>query len=147
VGTDGQGFTRRRFLVVAGTAAATGACSSAGVSPVEVGNINAGSVAQLNVGSLNVVGSSPVCIGRDQGGIYAMTLTCTHAGCDMGQNGQVTPQGVFCGCHGSQFDSNGNVVVGPARRSLDHFAVTADSSGNLTIRSDQIVDASQRLTV
>lgn len=143
---DGEGVTRRRFLVVAGTAAATGACSSAGVSPVQVGDIAAGNVAELPIGSLNVVESSPVCIGRDLGGIYAMTLTCTHAGCDIGQSGTVSPRGLFCACHGSQFDANGNVVAGPARRPLDHFAVATDSSGNLTVDSNQIVEASRRLT-
>lgn len=143
----GRGFTRRRFLAVAGAAAATGACSSTGTSPAQVGDIQAGNVAQLAVGSLKVVGAEPVCIGRDTGGVYAMTLTCTHSGCDMGENGTVSSQGLVCGCHGSEFDANGNVVYGPARQPLDHFAVTVDASGNLTIQGGEIVSASQRLTV
>jgi Rieske Fe-S protein len=112
-----------------------------------VGDVPAGTVAELPVGSLNVVGTEPVCIGRDAGGVYAMTLTCTHAGCDIGQHGTVSPRGLFCGCHGSQFDANGNVVQGPATQPLDHFAVTVDASGNLTIHGGQIADASQRLAV
>ena len=101
----------------------------------------------LAVDSLDVVGTEPVCIGRDAAGVYAMTLTCTHAGCDIGQHGTVSPQGLVCGCHGSEFDANGNVVRGPATQPLDHFAVTVDATGNLTIHGDQIVDASQRLAV
>ena len=88
-----------------------------------------------------------MCIGRDSGGVYAMTLTCTHAGCDIGQTGSVGPQGLFCGCHGSEFDANGSVVRGPASRPLDHFAVTADSAGNLTIHGGQTVSAGTRLAV
>jgi Rieske Fe-S protein len=88
-----------------------------------------------------------LCIGRDAGGVYAMTLTCTHAGCDIGETGTVSPQGLFCGCHGSEFDANGNVVRGPASLPLDHFAVTNDASGNLTINSDLVVSATDRLTV
>lgn len=76
-----------------------------------------------------------------------MTLTCPHAGCDIGQTGTVSPQGLFCGCHGSAFDPNGNVVRGPAMQPLDHFDVTADAGGNLTIHTDQVVGASQRLSV
>jgi nitrite reductase/ring-hydroxylating ferredoxin subunit len=118
------------------------------VPPAQVGDIQAGNVDQLPVGSLVVVGTEAVCIGRDTGGIYAMTLTCTHAGCDIGETGSVSPQGLFCGCHGSEFDANGNVVRGPARQPLDHFDVTADDAGNLTIHGSQVVEpesASERM--
>jgi Rieske Fe-S protein len=139
--------TRRRFLVVVGEAAALSACSSAGVSPAPVGDLAAGNVSSLPVGSLRVVDAQPVCIGRDAAGVYAMTLTCTHAGCDMGQQGSVSARGVFCGCHGSEFDANGGVVRGPASASLDHFAVTVDSNGNLTIHGGQTVGPGDRLAV
>jgi Rieske Fe-S protein len=76
-----------------------------------------------------------------------MTLTCTHAGCDIGQTGSVSPQGLVCACHGSTFDANGNVRGGPAPAPLDHFAVTVDGSGNLTIHGGEVVAQSQRLTV
>jgi Rieske Fe-S protein len=76
-----------------------------------------------------------------------MTLTCTHAGCDIGTMGQVSPQRLICDCHGSEFDANGNVLLGPANRPLDHFDVTVDASGNLTVNTDVIVSESQRLAV
>jgi Rieske Fe-S protein len=122
-------------------------CVASAVQPVSVGDVAAGNVSSLPVGSLRVVGDQPVCIGRDSGGVYAMTLTCTHAGCDIGSTGEVSPSGLVCGCHGSRFDANGNVVSGPARLPLDHFEVSADGSGNLTIHGGQVVDASQRLAV
>jgi Rieske Fe-S protein len=133
--------------LLATNAVALGACSSAGVPPVDVGSVPAGNASSFPVGSLQVVGAEPVCIGRDSVGIYAMTLTCTHAGCDMGQNGSVSPRGVFCGCHGSTFDANGNVLSGPAPAALDHFAVTVDGSGNLTVHGGEVVAQSQRLMV
>jgi Rieske Fe-S protein len=133
--------------VCVGATTATGACSSAGAQPAPVGTVAAGNVSQLPVGSLRVVGNAPACIGRDAGGVYAMTLTCTHAGCDMGTNGSVSSQGIFCACHGSEFDANGDVVRGPASYPLDHFAVTMDTGGNLTIDGAQIVSAAERLPV
>ena len=132
---------------MAGAAAAVGGCSAAGASAAQVGDVNAGMVSALPVGSLKPLASLPVCVGRDAKGVYAMTLTCTHAGCDMGQTGTVSPQGLFCGCHGSEFDANGSVVRGPATDPLEHFGVTADSAGTLTIHGEQIVSADQRLKV
>jgi Rieske Fe-S protein len=117
------------------------------VSPVQVGPIAAGNVANLPVGSVRAIPGEPACIARDTAGVYAMTLTCTHAGCDIGPQGIVSPKLLVCGCHGSEFDGNGNVIAGPASSPLDHFAVTVDASGNLTVHTEQIVDPSQRLAV
>jgi nitrite reductase/ring-hydroxylating ferredoxin subunit len=138
-------LARRHFLGLTGGAALC-ACSSA-VGPAQFGDASAGNVSSLPVGSLRPLAAAPACIGRDDSGVYAMTLTCTHAGCDMGENGSVSAQGILCGCHGSAFDVHGGVVRGPATAPLDHFAVTADASGNLTVHGGQIVDAGTRLTV
>ena len=141
---------RRRFLVLAGVGAGAAgiACGPGnGVQPASVGDVTAGNVSGLPVGSLRVVSGQPVCIGRDSGGVYAMTLTCTHAGCDIGATGDVSPAGLLCGCHGSRFDANGNVLSGPAPSPLEHFAVSVDKAGDLTIHGGQVVDSGQRLAV
>jgi Rieske Fe-S protein len=88
-----------------------------------------------------------VCIGRDAQGVYAMTLTCTHEGCDMGTEGSVSASGVVCDCHGSRFDVDGAVTQGPATSALQHFAVTVDAAGALTIDGATTVASSVRLTV
>jgi Rieske Fe-S protein len=134
---------RRRFLGLAGGAVLCG-CSSAAVGPEAFGDIAAGNLSALPVGALRALASAPACIGRDSDGVYAMTLTCTHAGCEIGT---VSPQGLVCGCHGSAFDVDGNVVRGPATQPLDHFAVSADAAGSLTVHGGQTVSASTRLTV
>lgn len=142
---------RRRFLVLAGvgmgTAGAVACGPGAGVQPASMGDVPAGNVSNLPVGSLRALDGQPACIGRDSGGVYAMTLTCTHAGCDIGATGDVSPSGLLCGCHGSRFDANGNVVSGPAPSPLEHFAVSVDQAGELTIHGGQVVDAGQRLAV
>jgi Rieske Fe-S protein len=137
--------TRRRFLEMVGGAAAASVsgCSSSSA----IGDVSAGNVSAVPVGTLAVVGSEPVCIARDAGGVYAMTLTCTHAGCDIGQGGTLTPSLITCPCHGSQFDGNGNVVRGPASSPLVHYAVSVDGSGDLTIHGGTEVTETTRLAV
>jgi cytochrome b6-f complex iron-sulfur subunit len=132
-------------LKILGGAAAANACTAGGVPPAQVGNVSAGNASDLSIGALRAIPGEPVCIGRDANGVYAMTLICTHQGCDIGQNGTVSPSGLYCACHGSAFDVNGSVVRGPAPSPLAHFAVSADASGNLTVHTGTEVDPSSRL--
>jgi Rieske Fe-S protein len=113
------------------------------VQPAALGDVPAGTLASLSIGSLRSVGGEPLAIGRDSGGVYAMTLTCTHAGCEANVSGQE----IICPCHGSTFDANGNVVSGPAPAALEHFAVSEDGSGNLTIHTGTVVGSATRLKV
>jgi cytochrome b6-f complex iron-sulfur subunit len=49
----------------------------------------------------------------------ALDLTCTHLGCTV----KATAQGFACPCHGSRFESGGNVVKGPAPRPLKRLSL------------------------
>ena len=111
------------------------------------GKVSAGNASALAVGDVKVVPGASAAIARDAQGVYAMTLVCTHEGCDISQQGSVTSSAITCDCHGSRFDTNGNVVVGPAQSPLQHYEVTADASGNLTIDGNIPVSASTRLAV
>jgi cytochrome b6-f complex iron-sulfur subunit len=51
---------------------------------------------------------------REGAGLIAVDLTCTHLGCTV----KATPHGFSCPCHGSRFDSRGEVLAGPAVRPL-----------------------------
>ena len=147
--------TRRQFLEVVATGAVvigaagvgSGCLGPPGVEPQRFGVVGAGNVADIPVGTLRVVGGRSVCIGRDQDGLYAMTLTCTHQGCDMARRGSVDPRGVRCNCHGAAFDANGEVKGGPAPDPLSHFEVTIDGNGDVSVNTDVDVDASHRVPV
>jgi len=147
--------TRRKFLevmatgaVVVGTASVCGGClGPAGVEPQRFGALSAGNVVDIPVGTLRVVGGRSVCLGRDQDGLYAMTLTCTHQGCDMARRGSVGSWGVRCNCHGASFDANGEVLGGPAPDPLSHFLVSVDGNGAITIDTDVDADPSDRVPV
>jgi nitrite reductase/ring-hydroxylating ferredoxin subunit len=137
----------RRELLGGAIASVALACSSSSASPQSFGDVPAGTASALEVGSIEVVPGVPACVARDAGGIYAMTLTCTHAGCDIATDGTVSASGIECGCHGSEFNPNGDVVRGPATAPLEHFGVSADAEGNLTVHGETVVASSTRLSV
>jgi len=63
-----------------------------------------------------------VAAGNIASSFTAVQIACTHEGTSIGYN---TGQGIFiCPLHGSQFDKNGNVLLGPAAASLKHYTVT-----------------------
>jgi Rieske Fe-S protein len=134
----------RRHLLVLGCGAIYALGCGGGADIQLPPTVAAGQASSLSVGTLRAL-SAPVAIGRDSGGVYAMTLVCTHQGCDL-SSGVSTTQ-IACPCHGSLFDAQGNVLRGPAARALSHFAVTQDAAGQLTVHTDQVVSASSRLVV
>jgi Rieske Fe-S protein len=123
------------------------ACGAKSGSPVAFGDVSAGNVKNLPVGALLPVSSEPVFIGRDQNGVYALTSTCTHQGCDVSVQGSGDSAVLFCPCHRSEFDRNGAVLQGPANSPLAHFAVEIDAMGNITIHGGTQVDAATRVHV
>jgi cytochrome b6-f complex iron-sulfur subunit len=64
-----------------------------------------------------------------QNSFTALSAACTHAACTITGYGSGT---FVCPCHGSQFDTSGRVVGGPAPANLLTFG-TSFASGVLTI--------------
>ena len=61
------------------------------------------------------------------GGNYrAFTSVCTHSNCS--RNWQFEGLVARCTCHGSEFNANGDVIQGPANRSLAEFPVSVDGN-------------------
>jgi len=85
-----------------------------------------------NAGSVAIVLSSAgsVLVARTAGDSFtALSSTCTHQGCTItGHSGST----FVCPCHGSQFDTSGRVLSGPAPSSLQQFHAQF-SNGVLTI--------------
>jgi Rieske Fe-S protein len=150
--TNGTERTSRRVFLRTTTTAAVGVtfgCASVGPGsgPETFGTVAAGNVADLPAGTVRGLDGAPAYIARDAHGLYAMTSTCPHAGCDMRADGNASGSGVFCGCHGSRFDANGGVLQGPADTPLTHFAVSVDMAGNVTVDGAKEVAASVRTPV
>ena len=134
----GQGVAGSDF----GGSGAGGKGGSAGSSATTPGDKPGGNISATSIGTLLVLPNSAIVLGRDAQGLYAMTIVCPHQGCYVARQGS----DLYCPCHGSLFDSNGNVLRGPARAPLTHFAVSVDAAGNITIHTGSLVAATVRTT-
>jgi nitrite reductase/ring-hydroxylating ferredoxin subunit len=76
-------------------------------------------------------------------GFYAISSVCTHLGCNVKRGGP----GFACPCHGSQYDENGQVIRGPAPKSLAWYALSLSPHTQLVVDLDQQVNAEFRLRV
>ena len=54
----------------------------------------------------------------------ALSAVCTHQTCLISG---IVANSIICNCHGSQFTTTGQVVVGPARSSLAQFGAVYDA--------------------
>ncbi|MFQ5683322.1 MAG: ubiquinol-cytochrome c reductase iron-sulfur subunit [Candidatus Binatia bacterium] len=68
-------------------------------------------------------------------GIMAMSAICTHLGCTVGKR----EWGYQCPCHGSQFDSSGRVLRGPAPRPLPWFKMFQGPDNLLVTDTTRVV--------
>ena len=146
--TRDRDLNRRHFLSVVAGSTVIAACSSGkDGSPEPFGDVSAGNVKDVPVGTLSAVGSEPCVLGRDADGLYAMTITCTHEGCDLDALGNGDTAMLHCSCHGSEFDRNGKRTRGPADSNLTHFAVEVDAMGEITVRGGSKVSSTTRTPV
>jgi len=79
-----------------------------------------------NPGGFILIASASTFAINDGGDIKAFTSVCTHQQCNVND---FRSSEIRCPCHGSRYDSNGQVTVGPATRALQRFAV--EQSGRI----------------
>lgn len=77
---------------------------------------------------------------RDHEGIRAVSAICTHLGCTI----ESTTEGFECPCHGSCYNSKGEVLSGPAPRALSWFKVDKSSDGKLLVDPGRTVPADEK---
>lgn len=89
------------------------------------GMVYAGKVDEFPIGSVNRILSGRFYLVRNEAGFLALWQRCTHLGCAIPWD---EAEGVFhCPCHGSLFNTVGEVNGGPAPRPMDYFPVTIRS--------------------
>jgi arsenite oxidase small subunit len=64
---------------------------------------------------------------KADGALVALSMLCTHVCCECSY--EASNSVIFCPCHGSVFDSAGNVLRGPAGSPLPSVDLTIDSAG------------------
>lgn len=75
-------------------------------------------------------------ISNGQAGLLALYKVCVHLGCIYAWNDQEFK--FICPCHGSQYEHDGDYILGPAPRSLDRFVITIeDEAGNIIAQTPQ----------
>jgi len=75
--------------------------------------------------------SQRVWIVRNREGIYALVGVCTHLGCT--PNWFSAENRFKCPCHGSNFNTDGEVVAGPAPEPLYRAKITLAPDGKMII--------------
>ncbi len=95
------------------------------------------------LGTVRVFQDKHIIVSRDEGGIFAISLVCTHLGCIVTK----TDQGFACPCHGSRYDQTGNVTRGPAPRALDWFEVSQLPDGKMAVDAGARVPEGTKFSV
>lgn len=88
--------------------------------------ITAGAVETFIPGTVTAIPSGQfylACLA--DGGLLAMSRTCTHLGCSVPWDEEKNK--FICPCHGSTFDLTGEVLSAPAPRPLDTFPVRIEN--------------------
>jgi cytochrome b6-f complex iron-sulfur subunit len=91
---------------------------------------DAGSPLNSSGGWLLIREAQVLAVNVDGEVIRAFTSICTHQGCDT--SWQFSNSLFTCTCHGSQFNTAGGVVRGPAAQDLEEFNVNRENE-NVTI--------------
>ena len=84
-------------------------------------------------GSRTVRADIPSVIYNRAGEITAYSLTCTHLGCTIEENGET----FVCPCHGSRYNLDGQVLKGPAQKPLRRLEVEMLDDQTLRLYTDR----------
>jgi cytochrome b6-f complex iron-sulfur subunit len=140
--TDKRQMTRREFISGLWGLSLVALVGQAGVALVEYlkprltaggfgGKITAGQPNEFKPGTVTLVQQGHFYISRlEDGSALALWQRCTHLGCTVPWRDD---EGQFhCPCHGSMFNTKGEVIGGPAPRPMDIFPIEV-VDGNVVV--------------
>lgn len=142
-------INRRQFLLVALAAAGAALVVQAGAAlyqflkpTPQVGGfgsvVNAGNVKEFKVGTVETVREMHGFVSRvDASGALVMSWRCTHLGCTVPW--VESEQQFHCPCHGSIFNTKGEVLAGPAPRPLDLFPAQV-ANNDLVVDTSRVIE-------
>ncbi len=134
---------RRRFLALGAAALAAAAGLGTYVSAAFLRPIGAkrsgtavvvGFPEDFGPDSVLVLADAQLVVGRTAEGFFAFSTVCPHLGCVLRW---LDGEGRFhCPCHGSQFERDGRVLNGPARKDLVPLQLGLDDQGRLVVEPE-----------
>jgi len=136
---EGKNLPRRKFIQLS-TKLALGLAGILGLGgliryfsfrpdPGSPASFDLGNAAEIPSGSKIIRLDIPAVIYNHGGEYSAFSLSCTHLGCLVEEDGE----NFTCPCHGSKFDSNGLVLKGPAEKNLQSLQVELNEDSSLTL--------------
>jgi cytochrome b6-f complex iron-sulfur subunit len=81
------------------------------------------------LGSRTVLDEIPAILIHTESGFSALSLVCTHLGCTLENDAG----GFSCPCHNSRFTADGNVIQGPAAKTLTALRVEIIKDGHIIL--------------
>jgi len=150
--TGSSGSTSGSTSATSSSSSVSGSSSGGGCPPA---GTKLGQPGDYTGNGLHILAGQKVLIGRDAGGLYALTAICTHLQCNMDGDPQGNPlgdpkgtilaSGIQCNCHFSQYDNSGAVVTGPAVNPLRAYALALGCDGFLYVDTATVVANTKRL--
>jgi cytochrome b6-f complex iron-sulfur subunit len=142
---DSEPVPRRDFLGMAAKCTAGAACvlatvgvlrlPKAAVLPSPSKKFKVSLPESLQPGVAHIPVGRNVAVFRDDEGVFAISIVCTHLGCIV----KPVETGFDCPCHGSRFDPIGDVIRGPAPKALNWLAVSILDDGAFEIDEGETV--------
>ncbi|MCJ7435183.1 MAG: Rieske (2Fe-2S) protein [Anaerolineales bacterium] len=101
-------------------------------NPAPKTEFDLGLAANYPINSRTLLADVPAVLLHTKNGFSALSLVCTHLGCSV----ESDAGGFACPCHGSRFDSDGNVTHGPAAQSLTSLRIEITEANRLILHTD-----------
>jgi Rieske Fe-S protein len=98
-------------------------------NPAPKTEFDLGPASNYPLNSRTVLSDPPAVLFHTENGFSALSLVCTHLGCSLEHNSDR----FACPCHGSRFDSEGEITHGPANQPLHSLRVEVTGEGNLKL--------------
>jgi nitrite reductase/ring-hydroxylating ferredoxin subunit len=103
-----------------------------------------GSLEDFPPGTIKPFLRDKIIIFSDEVGLYAISTECTHMRCNLAFKKEFNT--FMCQCHGSSFNKKGEVLSGPATKSLPWYFIEIDAQGQVKIDKSKIVPAGTKYT-
>lgn len=116
-----------------------------GVLPESASRFKVGFPDEFPMDSHRSIEKRHVRVFRDDLGFFAISSICSHLGCIVSEEGDA--ESFTCPCHGSKFDSEGEVLSGPAPRGLAWLEMSLAADGSLMVDTAKSVSPGTRFNV